>query len=108
MTTEGVEGKTALKADGHHVQVMTLEPGATIPPHAHATGYIVYPHTDMHVIRTTHHAGKAVREDTVHATALAPYAVAATAPGYEITVTNKSDHIIVFGKITHHPPKLGA
>lgn len=100
MATKGVDGKTVLKADGHEVQVMTIAPGATIPPHAHLTGYIVYPHTDMHVTRTTHQGVLVVKKETVHAKAMEPYSVSATEPGQQISVTNHSDQIIVFGKIT--------
>jgi hypothetical protein len=84
------------KAVVSHIE---LQPGGIVPRHAHPTPYVLHPHTDGKVRRTTYQGSTVIKTEDVDYTKDQPFYVDAGAPGTETTIENLSPHPVLSSKI---------
>jgi hypothetical protein len=85
----------------HKVVVSRIEvpAGGTIPPHSHTRDYVVLPHVDGRIKKTTISAGNVVKEEDIDLSPSQPYWITAPGPGVQTTSVNTGTGPVIFSKI---------
>ena len=87
--------------------VVQVAPGATVPPHSHAEGYVVVPFLPGSVERITHHKDQEIRREPLTLLPFVPYYVDATEADHTISLKNTGPGFSCFQKIVLQPPIKG-
>ena len=103
MSTEPYTVKTLLKHEHMTILHVHLAPGHATPKHSHAHDYIVRPHQDTTLTKTTYKDGAVVGTETVEHKAGVPYPVAKSEDGTEFTITNSGTAAMLCDKSLIHP-----
>ena len=103
MSAEPYTVKTLLKHDHMTILYVHLAPGHATPKHSHKHDYIVRPHQDTTLTKTTYKDGAVVGTETVEHKAGVPYPVAKSEDGTEFTITNAGNAAMLCDKSLIHP-----
>jgi uncharacterized membrane protein (UPF0127 family) len=87
--------------------VVHVAPGATVPKHSHAEGYVVVPFWPASVERVTHQNDQVIKREPLTLLPLVPYYVEATRAGQTISLKNTGTGVSAFQKMVPEPPITG-